>query len=235
MSVNEQRRQKKLERKRTNRNAERRIIAQRQAGGMVAELSRYSSAPVLHCFVQSNLWATGIGAVLICRELTGGRVAFANFLVDVFCLGVKDAFAEITPRSHYQTNVYERLAQHRPLTRVSPSHVRKLVEEAVAYARRLGLEPHPDYRLAQQLFGDIDVADCPETFTFGKDGKPFFVSGPFDSPARCHQIMSILGRTCGEGNFHYLMEMSHGELNELEFLEGEQDSDAVLNGHESAA
>ena len=37
----------------------------------------------------------GIGEVLVSRRLNNGNVAFSVFLVDMYCLGVKDAFADI--------------------------------------------------------------------------------------------------------------------------------------------
>jgi hypothetical protein len=86
-----------------------------------------------------------------------------------------------------------------------PSTARKLVEEAVAYAATIGFQPHPDYRKARLIFGDIDASQCDEQFTFGKDGKPYFIGGPYDDMARCRQVINTLQRTCGEGNFHYLI------------------------------
>jgi hypothetical protein len=38
---------------------------------------------------------------------------------------------------------------------------------------------------------------------FGKDGKPFFMSGPYDTPARCRRIIDTLTRRCGPEGFHY--------------------------------
>ncbi|MBN1890419.1 MAG: hypothetical protein JW850_20670 [Thermoflexales bacterium] len=37
--------------------------------------------------------------------------------------------------------------------------------------------------------------------TFGKDGKPFYVSGPHDNP---EAIMRQLARITGEGNYNFL-------------------------------
>jgi len=35
--------------------------------------------------------------------------------------------------------------------------------------------------------------------TFGRDGVPFYVSGPYDNP---RSVVRTLDRTCGEGNYH---------------------------------
>jgi len=88
---------------------------------------------------------------------------------------------------------------------IHPSCARKLIEKSVLYAQDLGFSPHKDYKRASKIFGDIESDACPETFKFGKDGIPFFISGPSDSPSRCKQIMDQLKNSCGEGNFHFMI------------------------------
>jgi tetratricopeptide (TPR) repeat protein len=89
---------------------------------------------------------------------------------------------------------------------IHPCCLRKLVEGAVAYARDLGFAPHSDYAVAAQLFGNIDAAACPVTYTYGKDGKPFYIRGPNDPPARYRKILETLNRKLGPGNYDYLIE-----------------------------
>lgn len=88
---------------------------------------------------------------------------------------------------------------------MEPCCARKLVEDAVEYASKLGIPPHPDYKKGCRVFGGISVADCDQEFEFGNDGKPFFMQGPYDSPKKVARIMSLLTDRCGEGNFHYLL------------------------------
>jgi hypothetical protein len=82
------------------------------------------------------------------------------------------------------------------------------VETAVAYARNLGLPPHPDYHEAKLIFGSIDPAECMEEFEFGQNGKPYFFAGPHDTPERCRQILNALERSCGPGGFDFTMPFS---------------------------
>ena len=103
--------QKKLERRKAKEKAQRRELVRRESGGMPARLSAAASAPVLHCVRLERLWLSGIGHVLISRQLRGGEVAFACFLVDVWCLGVKDVIINVAPRPRYETNMYQKLAQ----------------------------------------------------------------------------------------------------------------------------
>jgi hypothetical protein len=89
--------------------------------------------------------------------------------------------------------------------KASPECVRKLVEDAEAYARHLGFEPHPDYQMGRLIFGDVDPSACSTRFTFGHEGKPLYVSGPRDTEARSHQIVTTLNQRLGPDGFHYLV------------------------------
>jgi len=75
---------------------------------------------------------------------------------------------------------------------------RHLVWGAVDYARELGFEPHPDFQPASAHLGAWRESS---DITFGRDGVPFYVSGPFDNPV---SVTRTLNRSVGEGNFHYM-------------------------------
>jgi hypothetical protein len=137
--------------------------------------------------VPDGLWEQGLGQLVIARQMPDGGVAFALFLVDTYCLGVKDAFWDIRSRFEYRDFV-DKLERVGRLEPVSPESFAKLVTEAVAYASALGLQPHPDYEEARLLLAGIDSSLSNEQFKFGKDGKPFYIQGPHDSPARMAQI-----------------------------------------------
>jgi len=205
MAIDQRKRQKKLERRKAKQRAERRERARREAGGLPARIQQAAGAPILHCCITACLWQTGIGQVFLSRLCPNGKVAFGAFLVDIYCLGVKNAMAEIVVREQYDSMLYQKLQQEYGLVPLKPECARKLVEGAVAYARDLGFSPHPDYRAAQWIFGDIDAGACPEQFSYGKDGKPFFVAGPYDDHARCEWILQMLRHRLGPDGFHYMI------------------------------
>ncbi len=161
------------------------------------------TAPVRDAFIGPELFEDGIGPVVITRDLRDGQVAIGVFLVDVYCLGVKNAFFRLTSELDYDHDIAQ-VGGPQGMDKVEPACARKLVEGAVAYARDLGFVPHPDFREAGMVLGDIDGSDCPETFAFGKDGKPLFIRGPHDSSSLVKRIVAQLRRRCGEHGFHYI-------------------------------
>jgi len=205
MGVDPRKRQKKLEKQKAKKKAEQREIARQESQGMPGRMEAASRAPILHCCYLKALWEVGMGNVLISRQLSNGNVAFVAFLIDVYCLGVKNVFLNIAPRAKYDLKVYDHLMEQGPVQHVSPEYVRKLVEGAVEYARALELPPHPDYRVGKLIFGDILAEACPEQFVFGHKGKPFFYSGPHDNAARCDEILRTLHRVCGPDGYDYII------------------------------
>jgi hypothetical protein len=105
---------------------------------------------------------------------------------------VKDVIVNITPRARYDRDLYGKMTRQGEFLPLKPECARKLVEGAVQYALDLGLPPHPDYRTGKLIFGDIQAESCPEQYTYGKDGKPLFIPGPYDNAARCQTILSAI-------------------------------------------
>ncbi len=147
----------------------------------------------------------GMGYVIVARFKADGEAEAAAFLLDMKCLGVKDAFLSRLSFAEYQTRLVEGFRGHSGLDPISPACARKLVEDAVAYARRFGFEPYADYRMAQRVFGGINPAEAERTFTFGEEGKPMYIQGPNDSPEFAERVMARLNRHCGKNGFNYIL------------------------------
>jgi hypothetical protein len=145
--------------------------------------------------------ALGLVSVMVARQAARGRVRLFGYLVDVFCLGVKDVIGPkvLDPhlvdgylRSYYES--FECLPMAVPL-----SLVQHVVFGAIEYARGLGLQPAKDFtREAAEQLGEWRP---PSAVTFGHEGRPLYVEGPRDKTA---QIMRTLRSTVGDDNFDYI-------------------------------
>jgi hypothetical protein len=208
MATDPRKRQKKLERRNAKRREKQHSLVRQQHAGMGGQLAAATKYPVLHSWVTEDFWTEGMGWALLSRELPDGSIAVGVFLVDRYCLGVKDALPNVVGRYTYDMDFVRKIRQQFTTREVSPATVRKLVEAAVAYAADLGLPPHPDYHKAKMIFGTIDPRESTEEFEFGENGKPHFVAGPTDTPQRCRQIIAILTHSCGPGGFNYTIPMA---------------------------
>lgn len=147
---------------------------------------------------------TGLVGVLVAREHPGpgGDVSVCGYLVDTYCLGVKDALGpRITSRrglERFVRRYYEPFDGGRVEAPVELA--RHLVWGAAAYAGELGFHPHRDFWPAA---GHLEVLDGPGDIGFGLHGKPSYVSGPFDDVER---ILHTLDRSVGLDNVHFTVE-----------------------------
>jgi hypothetical protein len=145
--------------------------------------------------------AQGLVSVLVTREERYGRARVCGWLVDVYCLGVKDIVGpRVTDERRVAefTRSYFAAYQAQPLA--APVELaRHLVFGAVAYARSLGFEPAPGF---QATAGQLGPWAGPSAIGFGRLGKPYFVQGPRDNAAA---ILETLERSVGRDNFHFLV------------------------------
>ncbi|HKI14393.1 MAG TPA: hypothetical protein VKA12_05185, partial [Roseiarcus sp.] len=152
-------------------------------GTLAEDVRRASAAPLHSCLLQSSLFECGVGMVILIRKIGPHRAVLAGFLVDAYCLGVKDAFFREIDEAEIET-LFDGLETAAPFEAVDPSYARKLLRDAVAYGRSLGLEPHADYAAVEPLFGDVAADACEVQFEFGFEGKPLYVPGPTESPTQ---------------------------------------------------
>lgn len=147
----------------------------------------------------------GIANITIARLDESGYGDAGVFLVDPFCLGVKDAFLyeDFSPGEF--EDFIERSYAGEPPERIHPAWAKKLIEGAIAYAEKLGFMPHRDFRKAKRVLSGIDAALCTETFTFGCKGRPRYIQGPNDDETRVKRIRAILDARVGPDGYDYLI------------------------------
>jgi hypothetical protein len=213
MALSEKQRQKKLEKNKKKRQLMKKIGS--MGFGARSTAASYAKYPLYECLVPSGLFETGLGTIIATRQSPSGEIAVSAFVVDVFCLGVKDAFFKVASKESYHNTIKPRLVethegQH--FENTHPSCVRKLIEGAVDYAGELGFSPHPDYRKAKAIFGDIDAGACPVKYVFGQEGMPMYIRGPNESITQARKIVAQLDKRCGEGNYHYLVALDDAPL-----------------------
>jgi hypothetical protein len=144
----------------------------------------------------------GLVGVLVTRQERHARVRLCGWLVDVYCLGVKDVVGPRVMDERHAADFsgsFFAAYQARPLE--APLELaRHLVFGAVEYARSLGFEPTRGFAATT---GELGSWAGPSAIRFGRDGKPFFVQGPHDN---ADAVLETLERSVGRGNFTFLVQ-----------------------------
>ena len=138
--------------------------------------------------------------MLVARRPRFGKISACGYLADVYCLGVKNALGpELMDERDLPSFVRRYFSGYRGAPVEAPVDLaRELVFGSMRYARSLGFEPHPDFAAAA---GHLGTWAGPGTISFGKDGKPLYVFGPYDDH---RSVIRTLTRTVGQGNFEVL-------------------------------
>ena len=187
---------------------------------LIREVAHFS---LRECCINENWKEARLASIYFARNRPGGRVAFAGFVVDLGCLGVKGAFANpAISIPEYENSLSRGVDRQIPC---DPAFAVKLIQGACDYAQELGFSPDRDYYYAREIFGGIDPASCPDAIEYGSGGKPSYVAGPYDDVER---IMDRLTRKLGPDGFHFVVPLAGQELFDL--FDGEDEPEAWNSG-----
>jgi len=145
----------------------------------------------------------GLINVLVARRHRHDKVVACGYLIDAYCLGVKNTIGPIHTDDlglHRLVPQYFQAYEQEPIP--APIDLaREVVLGAVDYARGLGFEPHADFAEVVADLGDEKISGA---VTFGEDGRPVYINGPYDNPDK---VIRTLTETVGKGNFDVVIRM----------------------------
>lgn len=168
--------------------------------GLPARVLRAAEAPIQHCWLSANLFELGIGTVILARGVTRHHLAVGIFLVDVFCLGIKDAMFKSLESDELEIYVEATNAGSPPVS-LQPSDARKLLRDLAAWSQSIGFVAHRDFATVERIFGSINADESEASFPFGRDGKPVYIPGPFESATVVRRRIEQLQKHLGEDGF----------------------------------
>lgn len=150
------------------------------------------------CYM-TDLTEYGLGHVIVTRNHTGGKVSMADYLVDIYCLGVKDSFYRIRMEDYEVEDIVDQL----DAKECSYHEAHNWVYGAIAFAEEAGIEPEKGFNLTQfMLEEDNDEIPLIE-YEYGKDGKHFLVA---HSRQEANKYLPLLEKNLGEGNYDFIVE-----------------------------
>lgn len=154
-------------------------------------------------YIEKNWRELGLAHVVVWRTRGNGLADLAIFLVDCWCLGVKDVIHdEGMPLTACEDLVHSQLPKDFRES-LHPACAKKLIEGAIAFAERLGFSPHRDYRKGRRVLSGLDASLCPTDYVFGREGRPCYVPGIDDDDARIDRVLAILDARVGPDGYDF--------------------------------
>lgn len=199
------------------RKRSKRQTTKKSSGGTSGKISLSAlrsagSWPLLECLINAE-WedTTQITQMIVARRSSTGSVAVGVFLIDLACLGVKNAYGNIfASEREYRQGLRADLVSRQSMVEIELDCAAKIVQAAVDYAKNLSFRPDKDIKQALAVMGETHPDQCETAVPLGgPEGKPLFIAGPYDNFDR---IIRILERKVGPGNYDYIMPISPDTL-----------------------
>jgi hypothetical protein len=186
-----------------------------------------TSAPVADCFASDTL-DQGITNIFVVRALPNDTFTVGIYLVDLLCLGIKNAHTEVDVDQDFINGQKMMLGMMgMEMAEIDYEDVRTLVLGSVAYAAQFGFKPHPDFMVAQHIIEPGRSFE--DSFLFGEEGKPVYIPGPADEELHLNRedveriVIAAGGRVV------------HFSAEDLEDDEDECDDEACEHDHDEAS
>ena len=177
--------------------------AEQLEGTLAAQIRRAAERPIRQCLLHETLFEDGLGTLILARGFAAGQVAFTAFLLDAFCLGIKDVTFRSVDAEEFDYYV-ENMGEAVPFKPVEPAYARKLLRDLAAWAGSIGFPPPKDFAVVEQLFGDVSADESEAVFHFGRDGKPCYMPGPSESPSLIRRRIEVLQKQFGAEGFDFV-------------------------------
>lgn len=211
-------------------------MAQKKKGKVVQMLSpenyirqRARNLPVHECFITNGWEEDKKASIVISRKHTNGNFTVGFYLVDLLCLGVKDAHFKFNIPAYEYKELLEYMHESIDLKPVDYTLAHNVIFAGLEFADDYGFKPCKDFSSTMQYFLDEDN-DAVELLEIdcGYHGQPMYVRGPFDTDAEVKRILAQLEKTAGPGNFKFIDEAGNlfgeDDGNETELMEMLQQS-----------
>lgn len=187
--------------------------------------------PVGKCYINDYKDAEGLAVVLVTRLHPNGNLTSALYEVDMYCLGVKNAFVFINePPTRFQKRLSE-LENTFGLAETEYDVCHNMVYGAVEFAREAGINPVAEFSSGRYLLEE-DTDDIPLIeYEYGLDGKHHLIINPKGDEKH---YLAVLEKNLGEGNFTFVDESeSASEAMSRKLYTGYNDMMDEMNRHPS--
>jgi hypothetical protein len=182
------------------------VVQKRRAEGLEASLParvlRAAHAPIQHCFLTEAVFDIGMVTLVLARGATPHYIAFSAFLIDVFCLGIKDVMFESVESEVFEIYM-DATDAGSPMVSVDPGYARRLLRDLAAWSQSIGFAPHRDFTAVERVFGDVSADASDAGFRFGRDGKPVYISGPTETAPLIRRRIAQLQKYLGDDGFGF--------------------------------
>lgn len=158
---------------------------------------RARSLEIGPCYASDIFGEAGEGIVIVTRKHSGGKFSMGVYMIDAFCLGIKDSTYNMWIEEYEVRDIIDHFGDLKPCT-YEEAH--NMVYGAMEFALEAGIQPHKSFALTKYMLEEDDERIPIIDYPFGKDGKHFLVA---DTMQEASRYLPLLRKNLGEGNFDF--------------------------------
>ncbi len=158
--------------------------------------------PLFECLINNDWQDKGLAHILLSRRQPNNKLILGVYLVDIFCLGLKNTFSNANMSMEEYQKLKLSIFEETAISSYSPGKAYRIIIGAIEYAKRIGFKPQKDFYLSKYVLEELPDTDHDFQLEFGREGKPFFIAGPDDN---VETIIETLRKNVGEGNFDFIV------------------------------
>ena len=152
------------------------------------------------CYMSTDIETVGEGHVIVSREHTGGRISIGVYLVDIWCVGVKDSFYRLRMEEY---EFEELIDDYRlGLRECSYEEAHNWVYGAIAFAEEAGIEPDKSFKLSQYMLEEDNDNIPLIEYEYGKDGKHTLIAR---SRLEASRYLPLLEKNLGKDKYDFIL------------------------------
>ncbi len=152
--------------------------------------STYCKFPIYECKMFKHWETAGITSVFVSRKMTNDSYILTIYLVDLWCLGVKDAIVKSGLSKRDIQEVYD-LSEE--LITISYEDARSIILGAIDFAKIADIAPHPSWFGTPSSFIEASLP-YKNKFSFGENGVHHYFSGTNDYES--YDVKEIMRKVC---------------------------------------
>ncbi|MBQ0007413.1 MAG: hypothetical protein KBT40_01655 [bacterium] len=160
---------------------------------------RARNLPIYKCYKVVNDFDDREMAVFVIRQHSQGTFTYAAYMLDLWCLGVKDSMWDFNVSENLLMECLSQFEENAgSLEEIKYVEAHNWVYGAFAFAADAGIKPCKDFQLTRYLLEedneDVELIE----YDFGRDGEYCLVTMERQEAAR---YIPILDRNLGRGNY----------------------------------
>lgn len=169
------------------------------------------------CYVSKDIEAMGEGYVIVTRKHIGGKISMAFYLVDIWCVGMKDSFYRLRMEDYEFEDIMDNYIIE--MRECSYDEAHNWIYGAVDFAEEAGIKPDKSFNITQYMLEEDDDNIPLIEYEFGKNGKHTLVT---HTRLEASRYLPLLEKNLGKGNFDYILDAHDADLeDELDDIDEE--------------